>query len=77
MQRAMSLSADFSLLGPMAQRGFGWDAFRLLATQAPMPVYAYGGAMDAASDEAHRAGAYGIAISLHEAGRQKGFGGMA
>jgi 8-oxo-dGTP diphosphatase len=74
MQQAISLGADFALLD---WRTLGWDSFRVVANQAPMPVYAFGAAMDAAASAASRAGAYGIAVSLQEARHQEGSGGAA
>jgi thiamine monophosphate synthase len=75
------------MLGPVqadkpGRPALGWSEFRALAMHAPMPVYAYGRAMDAASSEARRSGAFGIAVDLKEAGlqearHQEAFGGDA
>ncbi len=79
MRHAISLGADFAMLRPemAGGRAAGWERFRALAMQAPMPVYAYGDAMDTAFTEALQAGAYGIAVGLQEARRQEGYGGRA
>jgi len=82
IQHAVSLGADFALLGPVVtdqpgRPALGWDGFRALAAHAPMPVYAFGGAMDAAFSEAHRAGAFGIAVNLQEARHKEALGGNA
>jgi 8-oxo-dGTP diphosphatase len=78
-RHAAALGADFILLGPVltGHGAIGWSALQALASQLPMPVFAFGGLPDDALGDALRAGAAGLAVTLKEAGHQKDFGGHA
>ncbi len=68
LQHAASLGLDYALLGPVkatqthpGQSGMGWSRFAEMTAMLPMPVLALGGLSAADMEEAHAAGAHGIA----------------
>jgi 8-oxo-dGTP diphosphatase len=69
IKRALSRGAHYLLLGPVRPTAshperapLGWDGFRALAADLPVPVYALGGLGFEDLDEARRAGAHGVAV---------------
>ncbi|HUR27116.1 MAG TPA: Nudix family hydrolase [Planctomycetota bacterium] len=68
LARAAELGIDFAVLGPLRDtashpgaRSLGWDKFKALVRDYPLPVYAIGGLGDADLEDAWSAGAHGIA----------------
>jgi 8-oxo-dGTP diphosphatase len=68
LARAAKLGLDFVVLGPVAQTAshpgspaLGWQRFRELIPNYPLPVYAIGGLTAEDLEEAWAAGAHGIA----------------
>ena len=69
LDHAAALGLDFIVLGPVtatlshpAARPLGWDAFRALAQDSPVPIFALGGLTEADLSTAYRQGAHGIAM---------------
>jgi 8-oxo-dGTP diphosphatase len=64
LERAMRLGLDFVVLGPVRGKSpaLGWEAFRELARDASIPVYAIGGMTRADLEDAWAAGAHGVAM---------------
>ena len=69
LARAVSIGADFVVLGPVRAtpshpdtREMGWDRFAALVTNYPVPVYALGGLAPSDMETAWRAGAHGISM---------------
>ena len=68
---AVELDADFAVLSPVLPSArhpdvppLGWETFRQIAIEAPIPVYAQGGLAPRHVAEARAAGAVGVALSL-------------
>lgn len=68
MQKAVSIGADFAVLGPVKATSshpgastLGWEGFRERVAELPLPVYAIGGMSGADVTDAWNAGARGIA----------------
>jgi 8-oxo-dGTP diphosphatase len=68
LARAVTLGADFATLSPVTATAshpgaasLGWPAFQVLAEAAALPVYALGGMGPSRLEEAHAAGAQGVA----------------
>ncbi|MCW9023049.1 MAG: thiamine phosphate synthase [Gammaproteobacteria bacterium] len=68
MQRANELGADILLLSPVKETsshpgvpGIGWEQFNTMVSTVQRPVYALGGMEAADLEDAHKAGAQGIA----------------
>jgi 8-oxo-dGTP diphosphatase len=68
LARAAALGLDFVVLGPVAETAshpgatlLGWERFRALVRDYPLPVYAIGGLRPEHLSEAWDAGAHGIA----------------
>jgi 8-oxo-dGTP diphosphatase len=68
LARAAELGVDLAVLGPVAQTAthpgspaLGWERFRKLVANYPLPVYAIGGLEAGDLDQAWAAGAHGIA----------------
>jgi 8-oxo-dGTP diphosphatase len=68
LERVAALGLDYALLGAVrptpthpGQKALGWEEFRRLTRELPMPVLALGGLTDADMDAARNAGAHGIA----------------
>jgi 8-oxo-dGTP diphosphatase len=68
LARAADLALDFVVLGPVSETTthpgmatLGWDRFRELASNYPLPVYAIGGLRPEHMPQAWDAGAHGIA----------------
>ncbi len=71
LARAVSLGADFAVIGPVLQcpthpdrSPLGWEGLRALAGSAPVPVFAGGGMTPDMLTEARRAGAAGVAADF-------------
>ena len=69
LDRAARLDLDFAVLGNVLETpshpgkpGIGWDAFRRIAAEAPIPVYAIGGMKTEHLALAQQHGAHGIAM---------------
>lgn len=69
LERARALGVDYAVLGPvkptLSHPGaptLGWDGFARLAAQSHVPVFALGGLSEADAEEAHAAGAHGVAM---------------
>ena len=69
LNRAVELGADFVVLGPVLptpshpeQAGIGWQRFRELLEDYPLPVFALGGMRSEHLVPAWEAGAHGIAM---------------
>ncbi len=69
IERAAALGLDFVVLGPVnttpshpLARPLGWDRFRRLIHDAPIPVYALGGLASADLPDAWTHGAHGVAM---------------
>ena len=68
LAQAIAIEADYIFVSPVKKTSshpnavpLGWDGFRTLAAQAPMPVYALGGMTQQDLGEAIALGAQGIA----------------
>jgi 8-oxo-dGTP diphosphatase len=68
LEHAAGLGIDFVVLGPVQETAthpgaalLGWDRFRTLLADYPLPVFAIGGLSPADMESAWRAGAHGIA----------------
>ncbi|MDB5867117.1 MAG: thiamine monophosphate synthase [Betaproteobacteria bacterium] len=68
LARAAELGLDFAVLGPVAETAshpgsltLGWERFRKLVANYPLPVYAIGGLQTGDLEQAWAAGAHGIA----------------
>ncbi len=69
LEQAAHLAADFAVLSPVAKTAshpeaepLGWETFRVLCTEAAMPVYALGGMRPQDLPRARDVGAQGIAM---------------
>ena len=69
LERAARFELDFVVLGPVKAtpshplaQPLGWDGFRKLALDAPIPVYALGGLVSADLQDAWTNGAHGVAM---------------
>ncbi len=69
LERARELDLDFVVLGPVAAtpthagaKLLGWDSFKLLIKNYPVPVYALGGLRAADLEHAWRCGGHGVAL---------------
>lgn len=69
LERAAALGLDFAVLGPVqatpshpAAATLGWERFRELTSDCPLPVYAIGGMRPELLDEAWSHGAHGVAL---------------
>ena len=69
LDQAVAIGADFVVLGPVRETPshpgaatLGWEAFRGLIEDYPLPVYALGGLSMGDLDRARRQGAHGIAM---------------
>jgi 8-oxo-dGTP diphosphatase len=69
LARAAELGVDFVVLGPVKPtpshfglRELGWNKFKTLIRDFPLPVYALGGMRDADAAAAWQAGAHGISM---------------
>jgi 8-oxo-dGTP diphosphatase len=69
MDHAARLGLDYVVLGPVLatlthpnSTTFGWDSFRELTSNYPLPVYAIGGMREALLETAWQHGAHGIAM---------------
>ncbi|MBI4193913.1 MAG: Nudix family hydrolase [Betaproteobacteria bacterium] len=67
--RAAEMGADLAVLGPVLATpthprtaGLGWDKFRVLVRNCPLPVYALGGMRLQDLDVAWRSGAHGVSM---------------
>jgi 8-oxo-dGTP diphosphatase len=68
LAQAVRLGVDYVVLGPVlptashpGDPGMGWEKFRRLTEDLPMPVYAIGGLRPESAEIAERHGAHGIA----------------
>ena len=69
LARAAELGVDFVVLGPVLPtpshfglRELGWNKFKTLIEDFPLPVYALGGMREADAASAWQAGAHGISM---------------
>jgi len=69
LAKAVELGLDLVLLGPVratpthpGRAGFGWDRFRSIAGNSPLPVFALGGLASGDLHEARVHGAHGVAM---------------
>ncbi len=69
IERAAALGLDFVVLGTVnrtpshpGQQPLGWDAFREIVRDAPLPVYAIGGMSAGDLSAAQECGAHGVAL---------------
>ena len=69
LERAARLGSDFVVLGPVLPTpshpgapGLGWERFRILIRDYPLPVYALGGMRESDAVAAWQMGAHGISM---------------
>jgi len=70
LAHAVAVGADVAMVSPVFadpahanRQTLGWDGFRALVADVPLPIYAHGGVTAAMLLEARRAGAIGVAAS--------------